>query len=125
VRREEILEIVERYRAGWFAHDVDAIMSVLTDNVVFHNLTSGECVEGTDAVRAHIARIHAKRPELSFIERAIYVGDDVAVIEWTATAASSVGAPVEWDGIDVINVRDGLIVRNAVCSSSQTPRPAG
>jgi uncharacterized protein (TIGR02246 family) len=125
VQRDEILEIVERYRAGWFAHDVDTIMSVLTDDVVFDNLTAGERVEGAEAVRAHVAGIHASRPDLSFTERAVYVGDDVAVIEWTAAATDSAGARSEWDGIDVINVRDGLIARNAVYSSSRTPRAAG
>jgi len=120
--REEILDLVERYRAGWFAHDVDAIMSVLTEDAVFHNLTTGERVEGAAAVRAHIAQIHAKRPDLSFVERAVYVADDVAVIEWTATATDSAGGRVEWDGIDVVNVRDGLIARNAVYSSSHAPR---
>ena len=29
---------------------------------------------------------------------------------------------LEWDGIDVINCRDGLIARNAVYSSGHAPR---
>jgi uncharacterized protein (TIGR02246 family) len=124
VRREEIMELVERYRAAWFAHDVDAIMSVLTEDVVFHNLTADERVQGAAAVRTHVARIHANRPDLSFVERAVYVSDDAAVIEWTATATGSAGGRVEWDGIDVINVRDGRIARNAVYSSSHAPRVA-
>ncbi len=32
------------------------------------------------------------------------------------------GRRLEWDGIDVINCRDDLIVRNAVYSTSQAPR---
>lgn len=123
MRREEILELVERYKAAWFAHDVDAIVSVLSDDVVFHNLTADDRVEGAAAVRTHVARIHANRPDLSFVERAVYVGDDVAVIEWTATATGSAGR-IEWDGIDVINVSNGLIARNAIYSSSHAPRDA-
>ena len=122
MEREQILEIVDRYRTGWFTHDVDLIMSVLAADVVFENLTAGERTVGADAVRAHITRIHENRPDLSFVERGLYVGDDVAVIEWTATATNSPDKRVEWDGIDVVNVRDGLITRNAVYSSSHAPR---
>ena len=51
--------LVDRYRAGWFGHDVDAIMAVVADDIVFDNLTAGERVEGAAAFRAHVAGIHA------------------------------------------------------------------
>ena len=54
----DVLKLVARYRAGWFGHDVDAIMQVVSDDVVFHNVTAGERVEGTAAFREHVAGIH-------------------------------------------------------------------
>ena len=41
--------LVERYRAGWFGHDLDAIMAVVSDDIVFHNVTAQERVEGAAA----------------------------------------------------------------------------
>ncbi len=38
----DVRRLVERYRAGWFGHDVDAIMVVVSDDIVFHNLTTAE-----------------------------------------------------------------------------------
>jgi ketosteroid isomerase-like protein len=114
--------LVERYRAGWFEHDVDAIMAVVGDDVVFHNVTAGERVEGAAAFRAHVAGIHEGWPDLRFDEHALYVAPDAAVVEWTARGTAPDGRHVEWDGIDVINCRDGLIARNAVYSSGRTPR---
>ena len=35
------------------------------------------------------------------------------------------GRRLEWDGIDVINCRDGQITRNAVYSSGNAPRVLG
>ena len=117
--------LVERYRAGWFGHDVDAIMAVVTDNIVFDNLTAGERVQGAAAFRAHVAGIHECWPDLSFEEHALYLGVDTGVAEWTARATAADGRRLEWDGIDVINCRDGLIVRNAVYSSGHGPRVLG
>ena len=117
--------LVERYRAGWFGHDVDAIMAVVSEDVVFHNVTTGEHVEGAAAFRAHVAGIHERWPDLTFEEHALYLAAGAGVAEWTARATSSDGRRLEWDGIDVINCRDGLIVRNAVYSSGHAPRVLG
>jgi steroid delta-isomerase-like uncharacterized protein len=114
--------LVERYRAAWFEHDVDAIMAVVSDDVVFQNVTAGERVEGAAAFRAHVAGIHEGWPDLRFEEHGLYVAPDAAVVEWTARGTASDGRQLEWDGIDVINCRDGLIARNAVYSSGRTPR---
>ena len=117
--------LVERYRAGWFGHDLDAIMAVVADDIVFDNLTAGERVEGAAAFRAHVGGIHERWPDLSFEEHALYLAVDTGVAEWSARATAADGRHLEWDGIDVINCRDGLIVRNAVYSSGDRPRVLG
>jgi ketosteroid isomerase-like protein len=122
VTETDVLRLVDRYRAGWFGHDVDAIMAVVSDDVVFHNVTSGERVEGAAAFRTHVAAIHERWPDLRFVEHALHLAADAGVAEWTARATAPDGRRLEWDGIDVINCRDGLIVRNAVYSSGATPR---
>jgi ketosteroid isomerase-like protein len=119
---DDVRELVARYRAGWFGHDVEAIMAVVADEIVFHNLTVNERVEGTTAFRAHVAAIQHRWPDLAFEEHALYVADDAGVAEWTARGTAPDGRRLEWDGIDVINCRDGLIVRNAVYSSGHAAR---
>jgi ketosteroid isomerase-like protein len=118
----DVERLVERYRAGWFGHDVDAIMAVVSHDVVFHNVTAGERVEGAEAFRAHVVGIHARWPDLGFEEHALYLTGDTGVAEWTARATAPDGRRLEWDGLDVINCRHGLIARNAVYSSGHAPR---
>ena len=117
--------LVDRYRAGWFGHDVDMIMAVVSDDIVFHNVTSGERVDGAAAFRAHVAGIHDRWPDLTFEEHGLYVAADTGVAEWTARATTQDGRRLEWDGIDVINCRHDRIARNAVYSSGHTPRVLG
>jgi ketosteroid isomerase-like protein len=121
----DVRRLVDAYRAGWFGHDVDAIMAVVGDDVVFHNVTTGERVEGAAAFREHVAGIHERWPDLAFEEHALYVAPGTGVAEWTARATAADGRRLEWDGLDVINCRDGLIVRNAVYSSGHAPRVLG
>ena len=74
--------------------------------------------EALTAVREHIARIFANNPTLRFTTRSLYTGDDFAVCEWTASTGER-----EWDGVDVFPLRDGLILRKDVYSSSHRARP--
>jgi ketosteroid isomerase-like protein len=114
-----------RYRDAFFARDVDALMALVTPDFVFENVTGGERIEGIDAARRHIAAIHARWPDMRFEERdgRIYAGGDHAVAEWTARATHpDTGRVIEWDGIDLIEVRDGRICRNAVYSSAHAAR---
>ena len=112
--------LIERYNEAWNAHDVDAIVSMHAPGMVFENHTAGERAEG-DAVREHIARIFRNAHDLQFATRALYVADDFAVCEWTATATRD-GRRVEWDGVDVFPLENGLIKRKDVYSSSHRPR---
>ncbi len=119
-------ELIARYDAAWNDQDVDAIASMHTDDMVFHNHTSGDAaVEGAPAVRTHIAAIFERWPDMRFEGRRLYVADDFAVSEWTARATAPDGRKLEWDGVDVFPFRGGKIARKDVYSTSGTPRVLG
>ena len=100
-------------------------MAVVSDDIVFHNVTAQERVEGAPAFRAHVAAIQDRWPDLAFEEHALYLAADTGVAEWTARGSAPDGRRLEWDGLDVINCRDGQITRNAVYSSGHAPRVLG
>lgn len=116
-----VRELIERYNDAWNRQDLDAIHALHHPDVVFDNHTAGERAEGADAVRAHIGRIFENNPTMRFRTRSLHAGDDFAVCEWTLTVEKD-GRALEWDGVDVFPLRDGLIARKDVYSSSHRPR---
>jgi ketosteroid isomerase-like protein len=120
----DIAALIDRYDAAWNGQDLDAIASMHDDAVVFHNHMVGEGVGGAAAVRDHIGAIFARWPTLRFTRRALRVGDDFAVSEWTARATHpDDGRELEWDGVDVFPMTAaGLIARKDIYSTSGTPR---
>ena len=116
-----VRELVERYNGAWNRQDLDAIAALHHPEIVFHNHTADESAEGADAVREHIGRIFANTPSLRFSTRSLLAGEDFAVCEWTASADRD-GRQLEWDGVDVFPIRDGLIARKDVYSASHRPR---
>jgi len=122
---------IARYNDAWNAHDLDAIVAHHAAGMVFENHTAGERAEG-DAVRDHIAGIFAGWPDLAFEERRLYVCEDLVVQEWTARGTHEgpmtrsgikvepTGKKVEYRGMDIIPIRDGLVARKDVYSDGVT-----
>jgi len=116
-------ELIELHDNGWNTQDLSALMATYADDIVFQNHTAGEApVTGAAAVRDHIGAIFARWPDMRFSSRRLYVAPDFCVSEWTARATTPDGRRVEWDGVDVFPIRDGLIARKDVYSTSHIPR---
>ena len=49
----EVEQLIERYNEAWNAQDLDTISSMHTPDMVFHNHTADECVQGAEAVADH------------------------------------------------------------------------
>jgi steroid delta-isomerase-like uncharacterized protein len=117
----EVTELIGRYNDAWNRQDLDAIHALHHSEIVFDNHTAGESAEGADAVREHIAAIFANNPDMRFTTRSLQAGDDFAVCEWTLNVTKD-GRALEWDGVDVFPLRDGLIFRKDVYSTSHRAR---
>ena len=119
----EVTELIGRYNDAWNAQDIETIDSLHHPAIVFDNHTAGERAEGSDAVRTHIERIFANNPDMRFTTRSLQAGDDFAVCEWTLNVTKD-GRGLEWEGVDVFPLKDGLILRKDVYSASHRPREA-
>jgi ketosteroid isomerase-like protein len=100
----DLAAFIERYDHAWNEQDVDAIMSMHTPDMVFENHTRGMRAEGP-AVRELLESTFADSTRPAVPGRRRYVGDDVVVSEWTASAMDPHDRCIEWDGIDVFPFR--------------------
>ena len=128
----ELQELIDRYNAAWNAHDVEAIVSLHTEDSVFENHVTGDAYEGREAIGRAIGGIFAVFPDLAFETRRAYIREDLVVQEWTARGTQEgtmtrsgvevppTGRRVEYKGMDVIPIRDGLVARKDVYSDSIT-----
>jgi steroid delta-isomerase-like uncharacterized protein len=128
----ELQEFIDRYNAAWNEHDVATIVSMHTEDSVFENHVTGDRNVGRDEIARAIGGIFSVFPDLSFETRRSYVRDDLVVQEWTARGTHQgtmtrsgievppTGRKVEYKGMDVIPIRDGLVARKDVYSDSVT-----
>jgi steroid delta-isomerase-like uncharacterized protein len=128
----ELQEFIDRYNAAWNEHDVETIVSMHNEDSVFENHVTGDVNVGREQIGRAVAGIFSVFPDLTFETRRAYIREDLVVQEWTARGTHEgtmtrsgievppTGRKVEYKGMDVIPIRDGLVARKDVYSDSVT-----
>ena len=106
---------LEGFLEAFNRHDVDAVMEFFTEDCVLEMPRGpdpwGRRLEGKEQVRTGIESRFAGIPDIHFGKDRHWVCGDRAVSEWTITGTDTSGAAVEVQGCDLLELRDGKIVR--------------
>jgi steroid delta-isomerase-like uncharacterized protein len=125
VSGEVTTEMLQAFADAFNRHDVDAIMSFMTEDCVFE-ASAGPDVCGTryigkEAVRAGFAEVWAIFPDAQWGNARHFVCEERGVSEWTFTGTRADGTRVEVHGCDLFTFRDGRI---SLKNSYRKNRPA-
>jgi steroid delta-isomerase-like uncharacterized protein len=122
----DLLDLLERFADAWNRHDLDALMSMMTDDCVFDASAgpqaSGQRSRGPVAVRAAYAAVFDAFPDAHWAGARHFIAGDRGVSEWTFTGTRRDGRRVEVAGCDLFTFQDGKI---AIKNSFRKNRPAG
>jgi ketosteroid isomerase-like protein len=111
----DALKVIERFNDAFGRHDVEGVMSAMTDDCVFESTEppDGGRYEGQTAVRAFWEEFFASSPGASFeTEEAIGAGERV-VVRWLYRWTGQDGTEGHVRGVDVFRVRDGKVAEKA------------
>lgn len=110
VDRAPLHDLIDRYTDAWERHDLDAIMSLHTDDTVFHLHDGSPAAEGSATVRDAFSIVLAVYPDLTATRIGVEYGDDHVVVQ-SVMRSSAGGAAVEVDAVDVFRIHGGLVRR--------------
>ena len=107
-------DLLHRFAEAWNRHDVDALMSFMTEDCVFETSAgpdvSGSRYAGRDAVRSGFAEVWATFPDAHWGSAQHFVFGDRGMSQWTFTGTRADGTRVEVHGCDLFTFRNGRIV---------------
>ena len=93
------------FAVGWNRHDVDALMTFMSEDCVFESISGPEICgtryAGRERVREAFARVFASFPDVSFDDARHFVAGDRGVSEWIFRGTTADGKKVEVNGCDV------------------------
>jgi len=103
-------DFARRWNAAWDAHDVEAVLELFHDDVVFTSPLaarlvpeSGGVIRGKEALRAYWTAALAERPTLRFALTGLQAGVDTLLIGF---CHPGLDAP---ERIDVLRLRNGKV----------------
>jgi steroid delta-isomerase-like uncharacterized protein len=116
------------FSAAWNQHDIDALMSFMTDDCVFETAAGPDACgtrhTGTQAVRRAFASAWAAVPDAQWRNGQHYVQGNFGVSQWTFTGTAADGSRIEVDGVDLFTFKNGKIQSKKVFRKSRPNLPA-
>jgi ketosteroid isomerase-like protein len=116
--------VLEAFSDAWNRHDIDALMSFMTDDCVFEAAAgpdaNGKRFEGYVAVRAAFAQAWQTFSDAHWGQGVHFVCGDRGVSEWRFTGTRADGMRIEANGCDLFTFKGGKI---AVKSAFRKDRP--
>ena len=115
---EVSVEFLEAFADAWNRHDVDDLMSFMTEDCIFESSggedACGTRYQGADAVRKGYAKAWKDFPDARWNNARHFVQGNQGVSEWTFTGTNSEGKRSQVNGCDIFTFRDGKIqVKNS------------
>lgn len=104
---QQTLDTISRFNEAFNGHDVDAVMELMTDDVVFENTSpapDGERLAGQEAVRAFWEAFFTNSPRAHFVAEDLFAAGDRATFRWRYSWGYG-----HVRGVDVVTVRDGKV----------------
>jgi uncharacterized protein len=107
---DEALALFEKRRQAWLREDTDAYLALWAEDMTFQSPVHGEPL-GRAAFADLIRQSAAFSRPLRFDFDHIAVRGPMVLAEWTiAIERRDSGKRIEWRGMSVAEIRDGLIV---------------
>ncbi|MGI9319379.1 MAG: nuclear transport factor 2 family protein [bacterium] len=120
------IDALQEYSDAWNDHDIDRIMSYMTEDCIFETGGGGEKYgtrfEGHDAVRERSIEVWTDIPDVRFENASHFVQGDNGCSEWTLIGTRKDGIKIEIDGCDVFTFENGKIKSKRSYIKNRTPQ---
>jgi steroid delta-isomerase-like uncharacterized protein len=112
------IQMLQAFGDAWNRHDIDALMSFMSDDCAFHAVAGpdlmGRSFIGREQVREGFQQAWQTFPDASWLDAEHFVAGDRGVSECTFGGTKADGTRVEARMVDVFTFRNGKIsVKNA------------
>jgi steroid delta-isomerase-like uncharacterized protein len=117
---------LQAFADAWNRHDVDALMTFMSQDCVFETSVgpsaAGTRYAGREAVRAGFAAVFKMFPDAHWGNAKHFVQGDRGVSEWVFTGTTADGKRVEVHGCDLFTFQGGKIaVKNSYRKNRTAP----
>ena len=121
--REQMKEALAEWNRAWDDHDLDGVVALFHDDVVFENWTGGKA-RGIDALRKAWQPWFANHGGFRFTPEDTFIDEEEQKVlyrwqlDWPSFEKGFDGKPEARRGVDVIHFQDGKIIQKLTYSKT-------
>lgn len=121
--RKEINEVLAKWYQAWNEHNLDRVMELLHDEVIFENWT-GIKVKGKEALRQAWSSWFRNHGGFRFTEEETFIDETKQKVvcrwqlEWPSFEKSYKGMIERRPGVDILDFQDGKIIQKLTYSKT-------
>jgi ketosteroid isomerase-like protein len=123
LKKDEIKEALDKWNEAWDAHDLEGVMALFHDEVLFENWTGGRA-EGKEAVRKAWTPWFENHGNFRFTPEDTFIDEDEQKVlyrwrlDWPSFEKGFDGKAETRRGVDVIHFQDGKIIQKLTYSKT-------
>ena len=112
---KELREALAKWYAAWNAHDLDGVMELFHDDIVFENWTGGQA-RGKEALRKAWGPWFKNHGGFRFNAEDTFIDEGAQKVlfqwslDWPSGEKGYAGKPEHRRGVDVMHFKDGKII---------------
>jgi steroid delta-isomerase-like uncharacterized protein len=112
--------LLAQWLVAFNAGDPERLLALYSDDAQWQEVAIGLDAQGADQIRAHLDRLFAATPDITYTPTGGFVAGDHAVLEWVVTGTyrhdfpglpPATGQPFTFRGVSVFALADGTIRR--------------
>ena len=121
--RQKIEDALREWNFAWDKYDLDGVMQLFHDEIMFENWTGGKA-RGKEALRKAWAPWFANHGGFRFIEEETFIDEKEQkalyrwLLEWPSFEKGYEGKPEKRRGVDVLHFQDGKIIKKLTYSKT-------
>jgi len=121
--RREIENALRRWKQAWDDHDLEGVMELFHDDILFENWTGGKA-QGQEALRQAWASWFANHGGFRFTEEETFIDVEQQKalyrwqLEWPSIEKGCEGKSEKRRGVDVMHFKDSKIIRKLTYSKT-------
>jgi ketosteroid isomerase-like protein len=121
--REELIAVMTEWNLAWDRHDLNGVMELFHEEVLFENWTGGKA-RGKEALRKAWASWFADHGGFRFKEEDLFADEKEQKVlyrwelSWPSREKGFEGKLEKRRGVDVIHFKDGMIIQKMTYSKT-------
>jgi len=121
--REELKKTLNRWNRAWDNHDLNGVMELFHDEILFENWTGGKA-KGKEALRQAWTSWFKNHGGFRFTEEETFIDETEQKVlyrwqlDWPSFEKGYEGRPEMRQGVDVLHFRNGKIIQKLTYSKT-------